>query len=210
MKKTNALFALTFVTLNLVALNSFAASLYPVVMGNRWGFMDKNGNLVINPQFERAEPFASGVAAIRLGSKWGYVDPTGKIVVNPQFDAAAPINGGLAAVKIGGRYGYINAEGQYIINPQFDAAGSFSEGRAVVRLKRRYGVEVKSHPPIVGYRESLRRSVTQKGRHKKQSGGHGQFGDVIIEVKPVSRGEGFQFGEKIHGGSIPKQWRIVA
>ena len=76
----------------------------------------------------------------------------------------------------------------------------------LARLKRRYGVEVKSHPPIVGYRESLRRPVTQKGRHKKQSGGHGQFGDVIIEVKPVSRGEGFQFGEKIHGGSIPKQW----
>ena len=59
---------------------------------------------------------------------------------------------------------------------------------------------------MVGYRESLRRSLNQKGRHNKQSGGHGQFGDVIIEVKPVSRGEGFHFGEKIHGGSIPKQW----
>ena len=76
----------------------------------------------------------------------------------------------------------------------------------LARLKRRYGVEVKSHPPIVGYRESLRRPVTQKGRHKKQSGGHGQFGDVIIEVKPLSRGEGFKFDEKIHGGAIPKQW----
>ena len=76
----------------------------------------------------------------------------------------------------------------------------------VGRLKRRYGVEVKSHPPTVGYRESIRKPVTQQGRHKKQSGGHGQFGDVIIEVKPLGRGEGFQFEEKIHGGSIPKQW----
>ena len=76
----------------------------------------------------------------------------------------------------------------------------------IARLKRRYGVEVKSHPPAIGYRESIRKPVTQKGRHKKQSGGHGQFGDVIIEVRPLGRGEGFRFEEKIHGGSVPRQW----
>ena len=76
----------------------------------------------------------------------------------------------------------------------------------IARLKRRYGVEVKSHPPAIGYRESIRKPVTQKCRHKKQSGGHGQFGDVIIEVRPLGRGEGFRFEEKIHGGSVPRQW----
>jgi elongation factor G len=76
----------------------------------------------------------------------------------------------------------------------------------LARLKRRYGVEVKSHAPMVGYRESIRKPVRQHGRHKKQSGGHGQFGDVIIEIRPLSRGDGFVFEEKIHGGSVPKQW----
>lgn len=76
----------------------------------------------------------------------------------------------------------------------------------LARLKRRYGVEVKSRAPAVGYRESIRRTVTQRGRHKKQSGGHGQFGDVVIEVTALARGEGFRFAERISGGAIPKQW----
>lgn len=76
----------------------------------------------------------------------------------------------------------------------------------LAKLKRRYGVEVSHHAPSIGYRESIRKPVTQRGRHKKQSGGHGQYGDVIIEIHPLGRGEGFQFSEKIHGGAIPKQW----
>jgi elongation factor G len=74
------------------------------------------------------------------------------------------------------------------------------------RLKNRYGVAVTSRSPQVGYRESIRKSVTQRGRHKKQSGGHGQFGDVVIELRALPRGEGFQFDEKISGGVVPKQW----
>jgi elongation factor G len=77
----------------------------------------------------------------------------------------------------------------------------------LAKLKRRYGVEVSHHAPSIGYRESIRKPVAHiRGRHKKQSGGHGQYGDVIIELRPLGRGEGFQFDEKIHGGAIPKQW----
>ncbi len=74
------------------------------------------------------------------------------------------------------------------------------------RLKRRYGVDVDTHVPRVAYRESIRKGVTQRGRHKKQSGGHGQYGDVVIEVRPLPRGSGFVFEEKISGGVVPRQW----
>ena len=74
------------------------------------------------------------------------------------------------------------------------------------RLKRRYGVAVDTRRPRIPYKETIRKHATQRGRHKKQSGGHGQFGDVVIEIAPLDRGAGLQFSERITGGAVPKQW----
>jgi elongation factor G len=77
---------------------------------------------------------------------------------------------------------------------------------ALERLRERFGVNVKSHPPAIGYQETIRKPATQRGRHKKQSGGHGQFGDVVLEVMPMPRGGGFKFDEKVVGGAVPRNY----
>jgi elongation factor G len=77
---------------------------------------------------------------------------------------------------------------------------------ATERLSDQFGVATVSHKPTVGYRETIKKPIVQRGRHKKQSGGHGQYGDVVLEIKPVPRGSGFSFTEEIKGGVVPRNY----
>jgi elongation factor G len=77
---------------------------------------------------------------------------------------------------------------------------------ALERLKRKYAVDAELKKRQIPYKETIRKSTEIHARHKKQSGGHGQFGDVKVRIGPLGRGEGFRFDEKIHGGVVPKQF----
>ncbi|HZD62045.1 MAG TPA: elongation factor G, partial [Xanthobacteraceae bacterium] len=77
---------------------------------------------------------------------------------------------------------------------------------ATERLADRFGIATVSHKPTVGYRETIKKGIVQRGRHKKQSGGHGQYGDVVLDIKPLPRGSGFSFSEEIKGGVVPRNY----
>jgi elongation factor G len=77
---------------------------------------------------------------------------------------------------------------------------------AVEKLASKYALTLKTHRPQVPYKESIRKTASIRGRHKRQSGGHGQFGDVVLEIRPQPRGAGFAFEDRISGGVVPRNF----
>ena len=96
-------------------------------------------------------------------------------------------------------------------NPEAHEVVAWGQGEmhlrvATERLADRFGVAITTRKPSVGYRETIKKPIVQRGRHKKQSGGHGQFGEVVLDIKPVPRGTGFTFTEEIKGGVVPRNY----
>ncbi len=118
-------------------------------------------------------------------------------------------------VKLGVAFNKLHDEDPSLVvhhNPETHEVVVWGQGEmhlrvATERLADRYGVAIERRTPSVGYRETIRKPVSAvRGRHKKQSGGHGQFGDVVLDIKPLPRGSGFAFNEKIVGGAVPRNY----
>jgi len=105
----------------------------------KFGFVDKTGKTVIDPQFDEAESFFSNLARIMTGEKYGFISKDGKIVIHPQFDELGFFSEGKAAFSNGNKWGYIDKKGAIVIHPQFDEAGSFSKKLALVKQEKSWG-----------------------------------------------------------------------
>lgn len=111
--------------------------LFVVTVDGKDGFIDREGNIVIEPTFEKAYPFTDGLAAIQSQGVWGFIDTTGRLVIEPQFISVGLFSEGLATFKdkrYSDKKGYINKLGKVAIEPQFDAAAGFRNGVARVGL----------------------------------------------------------------------------
>ncbi len=102
-----------------------------------YGFIDKSGKMVVNPQFKNATGFSEGLAAVEVREtrKWGYIDKTGTLAIKPEFDFCDAFSEGLGVAVSGQKAGYINKQGQFVIKPQFADARPFKEGLAVVGIE---------------------------------------------------------------------------
>jgi hypothetical protein len=123
---------------------SSAPRLYQIEVGGKWGFINKAGQPVINPQFDSERIFTEGLASVELGKKWGFIDTTGRIVVNPQFDYLDALSEGLAQAQLGNKWVYIDRVGRVVFSSPFDVHGDFTDGLASVSLGGKSGFIDKS------------------------------------------------------------------
>lgn len=112
---------------------------YVVAGTDGYGFMDRDGEVVVAPRFEAARPFRDGLAPVRVEGRWGYADADGRLVIHPRFDEAYPFYEGRALVVDGGRRRFLTPQGRWLAAPDFEAANHFAEGLAQVRVDGRYG-----------------------------------------------------------------------
>ncbi|MDO5089994.1 MAG: WG repeat-containing protein [Cardiobacteriaceae bacterium] len=97
-----------------------------------WGFVDRQGQEIIAPQFEAVWEFREGMAAVKKNGRWGFIDASGRMIIAAQYDNALSFGEGRAPVEKNGRWGFIDASGREVITPRYDKVWPFENGRAIV------------------------------------------------------------------------------
>jgi uncharacterized protein (TIGR02145 family) len=119
---------------------------------DKWGYKNKNGETVVNQQFEKALPFADGMAVVKVGNKWGAIDVSGNFIVNPQYDSLHYDCNGLFVAQAGKKYGWVNKKGEIAINLQYDSLAGFASNKlAAVKMGNKWAYidrkgEIKINP----------------------------------------------------------------
>jgi WD40 repeat protein len=127
--------------------------MFPIEQNKKWGYIDRNGKIVIEPRFDSADEFSEGLALIETNGKWGFIDTNGTVVIEARYSSAHKFSEGLARVQVGGdkyglygRWGFIDRAGRVVIEPQYselsavaDAAYGFHDGLAMIEVNNRKG-----------------------------------------------------------------------
>jgi hypothetical protein len=157
-----------------------------VSKAGKFGYVDRQGKLVVPLEYDEALTFSEGLAAVCKGGRWGFIDSTGIIRVAPCYEDAASFHEGLAAVKKGGKYGYITTDFVWAVPCEYTLAGRFSEGIA----------PVANNHDLWGY-------INVKG--KTVIGFYYSYADVFTDgVARVMKGSSMKFIDR-YGKEVPGQ-----
>ncbi len=113
--------------------------IFPIKSGEKYGYANTKGEIIVNPTYDDANSFSEGYAAVCSNEKYGFIDEKGKLVINCQYDHAYSFSEGFSVVQIGEKYGAINNKGEYVVNPKYDDLRWFSEGYAAFSSNGKYG-----------------------------------------------------------------------
>jgi hypothetical protein len=113
--------------------------LFACDFGSGWGYVDREGKLMIRPRFESADQFSEGLAHVSECGRHGFINWQGEYVIHPHYSNARNFSEGLAAVVFSMKWGYIDTYDRYTITPLYDDCGDFSEGLAMVLWRGRWG-----------------------------------------------------------------------
>jgi len=169
--------------------------LYLVEQEGGFGFINREGKVVIGGPFRNARSFSEGLAPVRVGGKWGFIDATGQFVIQPTYDNVGSFSEGLAAVCSGKEWGYIDRKGTIVIKPAFAQAGLFSEGLAVVWNSD----PRRDRESRIGYIDKMGRFVVEP-----------QFSGQLFCARDFSEGlAAVTLADKRRTGYIDRQGRMV-
>ena len=115
----------------------------------RYGYVNRAGKFVLEPQYEEALPYSDFIAAVKKDGKWGYINGEGKFVIEPRFENAFLFSDGAAAVEENGKWGFINRAGKFLVEPKYESAGIFRQGLAAVRWEGKWGFISKDGEMVV-------------------------------------------------------------
>lgn len=131
-----------------VATSDFHDGLAFIQINNRYGFIDKKGNMIISPRFDSLYASTGLPMPVKIGDKWGYVGKTG-IVIEPQFDKAYDFSNGIASVKMENKWCYINKAGKIVLKTNFNGVGPLKEGLASFSIDGKQGYINKNGSMII-------------------------------------------------------------
>lgn len=148
---------------------SFSEGIAPVLNGDSWVFLAKDGRIVLEG-YKEAGPFVENLAPVKIGEKYGYINRLGKQVIEPRFDESYAFKDGLAPISVHGKYGFVDTTGKLVVSPSFDRVLEFSEGKAAVDQNGKWGyIEADGHL-VIGARFDSAGSF-QRGKAVVVTGG---------------------------------------